>query len=386
MADSGNFLTQDELDALLGAISGGGDKPQTEPPVPTGGSKSLTAEELDMIGEVGNIIMGSAATALFTIIGREVQITTPKVKTAKLSEVRSTFTDERLVTTLEFHQGLSGLNVLVMDKQTALIISDLMMGGTGVDVSGDLDDLKTSAVGEALNQMMGTASTAMAGFLQKPIAITPPTVEISDFSEAKAQFPELSGEGDTEAAVVSFRMEIKDLAVTDIYQIVPISFVKRLYALFTAGRKPVKKLSPAGQPKPAPVELPTAPTQRMEAPPDMGYFPPPPQKQDPITVQKAEFQDFSSETLVQLPKQLELLYDVPLEITVELGRSRLTLKEILDLNIGSIIELDKLTGEHVDILVNGKVIARGEVVVVEESFGVRVTEIINPRDRLRTLR
>ena len=118
----------------------------------------------------------------------------------------------------------------------------------------------------------------------------------------------------------------------------------------------------------------------------MGTFPPLPQKHEPVPVQKAEFEDFSSESLAHLPKQLELLYDVPLEITVELGRSRLTLKEILDLSIGSIIELDKLTGEHVDILVNGKVIARGEVVVVEESFGVRVTEIVNPRDRLRTLR
>ncbi|MDD8053478.1 MAG: flagellar motor switch phosphatase FliY [Thermotogota bacterium] len=388
MADSGNFLTQDELDALLGAISGGGDKPQAESAIPAGGSAKLTPEELDMIGEVGNIIMGSAATALFTIIGKEVQITTPEVKTTKLSEVRNTFRDERLVTTLEFHQGLSGLNVLVMDKGTALIIADLMMGGTGTEVSGELDDLKTSAVGEALNQMMGTASTAMAGFLKKPIAITPPNVGISDFSQAQVQFPEISTEGDTEAAVVSFRMEIKDLAVTYIYQIVLISFVKRLYALFTAGKTPAQKPAPtpAPQAKPVPVEQPVATAPRMEASPDMGYFPPPPQKQDPVTVQKAEFEDFSSENLVQLPKQLELLYDVPLEITVELGRSRLTLKEILDLNIGSIIELDKLTGEHVDILVNGKVIARGEVVVVEESFGVRVTEIINPRDRLRTLR
>jgi len=337
-----------------------------------------------MIGEVGNIIMGSAATALFTIIGKEVQITTPDVRTSRLSEVRKSFKEERLVTILEFHQGLSGSNILVMDKKTALIIADLMMGGTGQDVKGELDELKSSAVGEAMNQMMGTASTAMAGFLKKPIAITPPNVGISDFSRKEVQFPEISTDGDTDAAVVSFRMEIEDLATTELYQIVPISFVKRLYALFTEGRTPAPP--PAPPPKPAPVEPPAQAAPRREAPQDMGYFPPPPQKHEPVTVQKAEFEDFSSESLAHLPKQLELLYDVPLEITVELGRSRLTLKEILDLSIGSIIELDKLTGEHVDILVNGKVIARGEVVVVEESFGVRVTEIVNPRDRLRTLR
>jgi len=258
------------------------------------------------------------------------------------------------------------------------------MGGTGQDVKGELDELKSSAVGEAMNQMMGTASTAMAGFLKKPIAITPPNVGISDFSRKEVQFPEISTDGDTDAAVVSFRMEIEDLATTELYQIVPISFVKRLYALFTEGQTPAPP--PAPPPKPAPVEPPAQAAPRREAPQDMGYFPPPPQKHEPVTVQKAEFEDFSSESLAHLPKQLELLYDVPLEITVELGRSRLTLKEILDLSIGSIIELDKLTGEHVDILVNGKVIARGEVVVVEESFGVRVTEIVNPRDRLRTLR
>jgi len=190
-----------------------------------------------MIGEVGNIIMGSAATALFTIIGKEVQITTPDVRTSRLSEVRKSFKEERLVTILEFHQGLSGSNILVMDKKTALIIADLMMGGTGQDVKGELDELKSSAVGEAMNQMMGTASTAMAGFLKKPIAITPPNVGISDFSRKEVQFPEISTDGDTDAAVVSFRMEIEDLATTELYQIVPISFVKRLYALFTEGKR-----------------------------------------------------------------------------------------------------------------------------------------------------
>lgn len=115
-------------------------------------------------------------------------------------------------------------------------------------------------------------------------------------------------------------------------------------------------------------------------------MPPMPQKQDPVSARPVEFEDFDQPIYTQLPKQLELLYDVPLDITVELGRSKLTLKEIMDLNIGSIIELDKLTGEHIDILVNGKVIAKGEVVVVSESFGVRITEIMNQKDRIGSLR
>jgi flagellar motor switch protein FliN/FliY len=380
VADSGNFLTQDELDALLGAISGGESK---SPSSPAGsgaaGTGSLTKEEIDMIGEVGNIIMGSAATALFTIIGKEVQITTPKVKIISLKELRKTFADERLVSTLEFHQGLTGLNVLVMEKKSAVIVADLMMGGDASNPGEALDELKTSAVGEAMNQMMGAASTSMADFLHKPISITPPSVQISDFSKSDVNFPDFTETNDSEAVIVSFKMDIKGLAATELHQIMPISFVKRLYTTITGGKKPVTA--------PAAVSETRQPTPyREETQEERGFFPPPPQKHEPVTVQKAEFEDFSSETIVQLPKQLELLYDVPLEITVELGRSRLTLKEILDLNIGSIIELDKLTGEHVDILVNGKVVARGEVVVVEESFGVRVTEIINPRDRLRSLR
>jgi len=114
-------------------------------------------------------------------------------------------------------------------------------------------------------------------------------------------------------------------------------------------------------------------------------MPPKPNKQEPVSAQTVEFEDFDDTAYTQIPKQLELLYDVPLEITVELGRSKLSLKEVMDLNIGSIIELDKLTGEHVDILVNGKVIAKGEVVVVSESFGVRVTEIVNPKQRIGSI-
>lgn len=387
MSDAGNFLTQDELDALLGAISGANAPQKTEQKTEkTVSSGLLTPEEIDMIGEVGNIIMGSAATALFTILGKDVQITTPRVKTMKLKDLRKTFTDERLVTTLEFKEGLNGLNVLVMDKKTALIIADLMMGGTGENTSGSLDELKNSAVGEAMNQMMGAASTSMADFLHKPINITPPKVELSDFSKKDASFPLLSASGEDEIAVVSFDMEIKNLSSTNIFQLLPIPFVKELYSTVTGGSKPAVVAPSTNTRQPQGVQPSQRPADGYKKEEPGFFMPPPPQKQQPVTVQKAEFEDFTDSPTAQLPKQLELLYEVPLEITVELGRSRLTLKETLDLNIGSIIELDKLTGEHVDILVNGKVIARGEVVVVEESFGVRVTEIVNPKERLRTLR
>jgi flagellar motor switch protein FliN/FliY len=173
--------------------------------------------------------------------------------------------------------------------------------------------------------------------------------------------------------------------------------VKDLYAKVTQSRgEEAQKLDLDEKPQPAqqaPQQPPRAPAKQPQPQPqpqqpqgEGAYMPPKPKKQEAVNAQPVEFEDFDEPVYTQLPKQLELLYDVPLEITVELGRSKLKLKEIMDLNIGSIIELDKLTGEHIDILVNGKVIAKGEVVVVSESFGVRITEIINPRERIGSLR
>ncbi|HPE69115.1 MAG TPA: flagellar motor switch phosphatase FliY [Thermotogota bacterium] len=381
MGDSNDFLSQDELDALLGAINSGNEPADSGAAATTGGG-ALGEAELDMIGEVGNMIMGAASTALFTILGKDVDITTPKVSIIQLGDLKKMFNDSRLVTTLEFQQGISGLNVLVVDAKTANIIADLMMGGTGQEVSGELDEIKMSAVGEAVNQMMGAASTAMSEFLSTSINISPPKVDMVDFSHAEVEFPPIAENNSAEVVMVSFDLSIKGLAQTDIFQVLPIPFVKNLYAKVTGDISSAPSQPAAAAPPPSKA----APSRQQAQKPSAGArMPPPPPTQPPVSVKPVEFEDFDSGEGTALPKQLELLYDVPLEVTVELGRSRLTLREVLDLNIGSIVELDKLTGEHVDILVNGKMVAKGEVVVVEESFGVKVTEILNPNDRIRKL-
>ncbi len=399
MTNNNDFLSQEELDALLGAINAGGDDSAGGGDAAASGASepqgSLTAAEIDMIGELGNMIMGSASTALFTIIAQNVDITTPQVSVLKMSELRNRFDSERVVTTLNFEDAIEGLNVFVLDKQTAAIIADLMMGGGGENADPEMDEMKMSAVGEAMNQMMGAASTSMSDFLGSSVNITPPSVSIFNFDDATAQFPPVADKNDDEVVLVSFNMSIGTFANTNIFQILPIDFVKSLYAKVageTAQADPTPP--PQAQPVQQPVQQQPMYQQPVQQPmyqqpaqqPQGAYMPPMPQKQDPVSASPVEFEDFDQPVYTQLPKQLELLYDVPLDITVELGRSKLTLKEIMDLNIGSIIELDKLTGEHIDILVNGKVIAKGEVVVVSESFGVRITEIVNQKDRIGSLR
>ncbi|MEA1885574.1 MAG: flagellar motor switch phosphatase FliY [Thermotogota bacterium] len=399
MTDNNDFLSQDELDALLGAINSGNEGEEEEeeaksPSVEVEGSQgSLTSAEIDMIGEVGNMIMGSASTALFTIIGQNVDITTPKVSVIKLDSLKDQFDGERLVTTLNFEDAIEGINFFLVDAKTASIIADLMMGGTAENVDAQMDEMKMSAVGEAMNQMMGAASTSMSEFLDGSVNITPPQVSMVDFNDENVEFPPAEAKAENEIVLVSFDMSIGSFANTNIFQILPIKFVKDLYAKVTqSGGEETQKLDLEEKPQPAqqepqqPTRAATKQTQPQQPQREGAYMPPKPKKQEAVNAQPVEFEDFDEPVYTQLPKQLELLYDVPLEITVELGRSKLKLKEIMDLNIGSIIELDKLTGEHIDVLVNGKVIAKGEVVVVSESFGVRITEIINPRERIGSLR
>ena len=402
MTDNNDFLSQDELDALLGAINSGNDGEDEEekeeesqsPSVKVEGSQgSLTSAEIDMIGEVGNMIMGSASTALFTIIGQNVDITTPKVSVVKLNTMKDQFDGERLVTTLNFEDAIDGINFFVVDAKTAAIIADMMMGGTGENVEVQMDEMKMSAVGEAMNQMMGAASTSMSEFLEGSVNITPPQVSMVDFNDENVAFPPPDSQSEDEIVLVSFDMSIGSFANTNIFQILPIKFVKDLYAKVTKSSSEAdQKLDLAEEQQPAqPAQQPSPrskgqQSQSQRSQEEGAFMPPKPKKQEAVNAQSVEFEDFDEPVYTQLPKQLELLYDVPLEITVELGRSKLKLKEIMDLNIGSIIELDKLTGEHIDILVNGKVIAKGEVVVVSESFGVRITEIINPRERIGSLR
>lgn len=366
----------------------------------------LSDTEKDAIGEIANISMGSSATTLYSLVNRKVNITTPVVELTNWDGVCKDYQRPCVFIQIRYTSGLDGSNIMVLKEHDVKVIADLMMGGDGSNIDGELGEFQLSAISEAMNQMMGAAATSMSTMLGKMIDISPPEatrIDLQDFKFGGDIADFLSHT----FVKISFRMQIEDLVDSTIMQLYPIDFAKSLYETFISNQDSSQAQSPQTQstqasaqiqtpsPAPAPASYvpPTAaaPAGNMNpqqsAPqmgmasgygmPQMGMTPGYGVPQQNMNVQPAQFQSFSG-TAGQVPGQenIGLIMDVPLEVTVELGRTKKSIAEILDFAPGTIIELDKIAGEPVDVLVNGKFVAKGEVVVIEESFGVRVTEII----------
>lgn len=383
------MLSQEEINALL---NGGDNDASVDESV-------ITAPEKDAIGEISNICMGTAATTLSTLVNQKVVITTPVVSVITMNELSAKFERPCVFIQISYIEGLDGNNVLILVEDDVKTITDLMMGGDGTNTSDELTELHLSAISEAMNQMMGSASTSLSSMLEKKIDISPPTASRIDLNDSVAydNYSFLDGE----FVMVAFKMEIGDLVDSQIMQLYPIDFAKELYKKFSGGlageaalqsETEVQQKEPQvqqpqmqqAQQQQAPVSQPQLdPNMMQQGQPMMGmgqqpmmqqmYMMPP---QD-VNVQAAQFQQFN-QGINPLSQQenIDLIMDVPLEVTVELGRTNKTIKEILDFSPGTIIELEKLAGEPIDVLVNGKYVAKGEVVVIEENFGIRVTEII----------
>lgn len=407
------ILSQKEIDALLG-VDETGDTVE-EPPKSESLKKNLvlTKEEIDAIGEMGNISLGSSSTALSTLLMKEVSITTPRVAVYNFEELQSKFdTEDKVLIQIEYKKGFDGVNLLFIGKKDAAVIGDLMMGNDGTNPPTEMDDLFLSAVGEAMNQMMGSAATSLAGMFKKEIDIMPPEVMLKNM-------PEIRIHGDffknnSEFVAVEFDMEIEGLVNTKIYQIMDKDFVKEItkemYTLEGMGE--AKETKPENK-KTEQINNQEGNYQNMpnnnqygqyppgawpQMPPNMGGMPMYPGQeyqnmqnpglygagynQGQVNIQPVQFSSFGSAPQQPLPANIDLIMDVPLELTVELGRTKMQIKEILDLGPGSIVELDKLAGEPVDVLVNGKLIAKGEVVVIDESFGIRITNIVSQMERI----
>ena len=423
-------------------------------------SHDFTIEEIDALGEIGNISMGNSATTLFTLLGRKVNITTPTVSVSTMKQIADSYSAPLVVVKVEYTEGLLGSNMLILRESDVMVITDLMMGGDGTGIQGEITDLHLSAISEAMNQMIGNASTSMSNVFDMKIDISPPNALSVKINDGKTLLQIINIDAEEKVAVVSFEMIVEDLLDTMIMQIQPYSFAKKMIdQLMEANRLKHSGEAPAAhnaraqahgpqaqaasqaqhaqapaqqhaqqapqyaQPYPPQNGFPSAPpydaayppqngqpypqqsgyAQPMyaQAPPQQPYgqaappqyaqapqygVQPPPQYGPPpnqfVNVQPANFQAFEEEPFVVDRKNIGLVMDVNLEVSVELGRTHKLIREILEFGQGTIIELDKLAGEPVDILVNGKIIAKGEVVVIDESFGVRVTDIIHPSKRI----
>ena len=329
-------------------------------------------------------------------MNRKVNITTPTVSIANWKN----FIDEQekpcVFIQIKYTEGLDGANILIMRERDVKVITDLMMGGDGSNIDGELGELHLSAISEAMNQMMGSSATSLSSMLGRMIDISPPEASLVNILENKNGAdiaPFLGGD----FVKIEFRMQIEDLVDSTIMQLYPIDFAKSLYKIFMEQQMgtsaapaqpdpapqpqsvpaPQPQSDPAPQPQPQPYVPPKAEMPQMQqAMPQMQMQQMPQMQQ--ANIQPAQFQAFNTQMPQQMASQenIGLIMDVPLEVTVELGRTKKSIAEILDFTPGTIIELDKIAGEPIDVLVNGKFVAKGEVVVIEESFGIRVTEII----------
>lgn len=366
------MLSQEEINALLGGMGedSGSDSSDTQA---SEGMEPLSGEEKDAIGEISNISMGTAATTLSTLLNQRVNITTPNVSIANWSDISQSYDRPCVFIQISYIEGLDGNNILILREKDVKIITDLMMGGTGTDVDAtELTELHLSAICEAMNQMMGSAATSISSVLEKKVDISPPTASLIDLDGSIDE----EGLGDFlkgQFVKVAFRLEIGTLIDSELMQLYPIDFAKELYSKFMSSTETEQPTPAAPQPAtPAPV-----PPQAVTPTPMAAPMPTPVMPSQPVNVAPAQFQAFDAgiNPLMQ-QENIGLIMDVPLEVTVELGRTNKTIKEILDFSPGTIIELNKLAGEAIDLLVNGKYVAKGEVVVIEDNFGIRITEIV----------
>lgn len=395
MGMSNSFLSQEEINALLAGedlSSSEGANTSTE------SSKSdegvITDIDKDLLGEIGNISMGSASTALYQLINQQVNITTPVVSVTTLREIKEGFETPNIVLDIEYVAGIIGRNILIIKTLDGLVISNLMMGGDGkVGETHDLSEIEISAVSEAMNQMIGSAATSMATMFGRKVDISPPTAKVVvdgsiPISEA---IPE-----DQPIVRVSFRMTIGDIVDSNIMQIFPIETAKNIVAIMTGEDKgkEVAASEPAKDNKKDAIvnkEIYEQPDQvqqqyQQESQYQQQYQQPQyeqPRIQQPVEVHAATFEPLMPQNSVPPIKNIDLILDVPLDISVVLGRTKKSIQDILNLGTGSLIELDKLAEEPVEILVNGKQIALGEVVVVDENFGIRITNIVSSVERIK---
>lgn len=383
-----DMLSQEEINALLGDSVADYDNNQENVNADIE-SEIMKEENIDVLGEVGNISMGTSATTLSALLNHKVEISTPTVSMVYPKELSSKYDRPCVGLKINYKEGLVGSNLLILKQEDVKIISNLMMGGDGnVDPNEELTELDLSAISEAMNQMVGSSSTSLSSMLGYKIDIDTPQAFILKFDD-DTFFKDLTTT-DEHLVCNSFRMVVQGLIDSEIMQLLPIEFAKSIIDKLTTNKEAeqTKAVEQVSQPIPQPtvqqpIQQPTVqqPIPQPMMQPSMASQPSNIMHNN-VNVQTAQFQSFDMNELVQQKENITIIRDVPLEVTVELGRTRKPIREILEFNPGTVIELDKLAGEPIDILVNGKFIARGEVVVIDENFGVRVIDIINSEERI----
>jgi flagellar motor switch protein FliN/FliY len=340
---SDGALSQAEIDALLAGVDSS-DSPATPAGASEGDRKALQeflASTVD--AQSSNLSMMTNSKVLIT--GPQGNFMT---RDAFLGQLPDTVT----VIKADFSSGFPGEHLYLMPEAAAKSFAGLMNKEENIE----LDDMALSVIGEAVGTIVGSQITALTGKTgNKSIANNPP--EASNVPKAVAALP------GGNFFIAAYQMDLGDGQLNQFWEILGPSVAADI-ARALAG--------PAPAPGPRPAASGAAPSMGM-GPAMMGQG---------ANVQSVQFPNLSPHASPQEAGNISLIMDVYMEMTVELGRTRKLIREILGMGEGTIIELDKLAGEPVDILVNHKLIAKGEVVVIDENFGVRVTEIVSPQERM----
>ena len=408
-------------------------------------SITMNSLEIDTIGEILNISMGSAATAVSTMLDRQVVISTPTVVMRKFNTLDYATLEPAMLVKISYVEGISGSNVMIFRQKDMQIILNLLMGND--DPPSDdftFDELSMSAACEVMNQMMGASATALSEFLGRPINISTPEAMVVGPDNDYAKAVQVQ-EGE-EIVSVSFRLTIDGVMDSNFASILGIQLAKEIVDQVMGQQETVEtpaQPAPAAQPAApaqpaaaAPVQQPAAaavpqqfaaPAQPVAQPqgampqqmpagyppypaypnqstypgyPYYGGYPPypaypnqpmpygAPATETPVSVQTPQFPQFAPQGAVD-PNQngnMDLLMGVSLNVSVEIGRTKRKIKDIVDFGQGTVIELNKQAGAPVDIVVNGQLLARGDVVVIDDNFGVRITEIVGVKELMESLK
>ena len=403
------------------------------------GQTVLSPMQLDAIGEIMNISLGSSATAVSNMLDHRVDITTPRVTVVPVEEFSLGELEPAIGVEIKYVSGLEGSNIMLLKREDVKMIVDILMGTTTPDEEFELNDMTISAVCEVMNQMMGAASTALSDFLGRPVNIsTPQSFTLDDLAAFKKEH---FATNDGLLVVVHFMLGIENVLQSEFVNVMSTGLARELLKGFgmegeladSAAPEPAPeppkpepapapaasggsggKLSqeeierlmggmassapeppapapqpqpaaPAPAPQPAPVAQPApvqpAPAQPAYAPPAPVYYAPQP---EPRVISSHPLQlpelDVGGKLNKEQSQNLELIMSVPLEVSVEIGRTRRKVEDILTFTKGSLVVLDKLAGDQVDVFVNGLCVARGDVVVIDDNFGVRITEVLEKPD------
>ncbi|MDR2530551.1 MAG: flagellar motor switch phosphatase FliY [Oscillospiraceae bacterium] len=376
---------------------------------------ALSAEEKDVLGEVGNICMGAVATTMYTLLDRPVRITTPRVSVHTTREVLSAYQVPFVIVEVMYVSGIDGKNVLLLKESDAALITDLLMGGEGV-VSDpiELSELHMSAVSEIMNQMIGASANSLSQIIHESVDISTPN------SGRVALDGDVSGYLDESDILVriSFDMEIDGLLRSQLLQLMPYDLARNLaarvmgsmaiesnftsaeafaippdpaatsaasatpaYAQAPASAQPAYAQAPASA-TPAYAQAPASATPAYAQAPASAtpayahsYAQVP---EVPVDIRAMSYPSFGgggAQGFGAAPLGFGMVQDIPLKVSVELGRTTKQISEILDFSTGTVIVLEKTVGDPVEIMANGKLIARGEVVAIDENYGVRITDI-----------